>query len=772
MAKLVVLKFNGSLESGFQVNLEIGQEGKSAERGCAGSLPSATELKQCLATWQQHYNKQGDNHRIKPQQIVYDGSLNSHKQLLKAANQLRQALCQWLNSPDFNSIDKHLREELNRDDAIRILISSDRPEICQLPWCCWDLVENYPNLEIAYSNPNFARISHTSRAHRHHQVRILAIIGDTNGINLKTDRSFLSALDNGEVEFLVEPTPQELFERLWQKTWDIVFFAGHSKTLERQGILSLNAEDDLTIEQLRHGFKRAITSGLQLAIFNSCDGLGLAEELGQLSLPQSIVMRMPIPDKMAQQFVKYFLQAYAKENSLYIAVRKAREQLQGWEKKFPCASWLPIIYQNPAAIPPKWSDLSSSPSLFLYLSQLNLRGLSFSAIFLITAIASITVWLIQSWGWLEARELNAYDHLMSWQFSPPTDERVLVITIDDGDRAYQEEQGMSINTGGSLSDATLFQLLNKLQLGKAKAIASDVIHDFPFEPKLADAISQTDNFIAICRVKINQPKLISIAPPDQLTKQQIGFSNLAIDRDGTVRRQILGMSPDNVCQTDFSLSLRLALRYLGDISAKFNDRRELEIGNVTFPKLKMTSGGYHLPEAQGYQILLNYGRALPTTIPLQEIMTKPQSTINQLVANKIVLIGVEGYNHDLHHTPYSKGQADKRLPGVVIHALMTSQIIDTVLEERKLLWWVSDQIELFWIALWSFIGSFVVIISKGSPIKITWRITAALTLLFGCCWILFINGVWLLAIAPALALILSAVLTLSVLKQQRLLRDS
>lgn len=758
MAKLVVLKFNGSLESGFQVNLEIGQEGKSAERGCVGSLPSARELKQCLATWQDKYNQQGENHRIKPQQIVYDRPRNFRKQLLKASNQLQEALDQWLNSPDFNPIDKQLREELNRDEAIRFLISSDRPEIYQLPWCCWDLVENYPNLEIAYSSPNFDRIPDTVPVHYHRHVRILAIIGDAQGVNLNQDRSFLSGLDQGEVEFLVEPTRQKLFERLWHKTWDIVFFAGHSKTLEGQGILSLNAEDDLTIEQLRNGFKQAIASGLQLAIFNSCDGLGLAEELGQLSLPQSIVMRMPIPDKMAQKFVKYFLQAYAQEDSLYIAVRKAREQLQGWEKKYPCASWLPIIYQNPAVIPPKWSDLSHNFSLFRFLTQFNLHRISFSAIFLITAIATISVWLIQSWGWLESGELNAYDRLTSWQFSPAIDERVVVITIDDYDRAYQREQGMTMNMQGSLSDAALSQLLYKLESGKAKAIASDVIHDFPFEPQLATQISQMDNFLAICRVKINQPQLVSIAPPDQLTEQQIGFSNWAIDRDGTVRRQILGMSPDDVCQSDFSLSLRLALSYLGDISAKFNERQELEIGNVTFPKLQMTSGGYHLPEAQGYQILLNYRRAMPTKIPLREILTKPQSAINQLVANKIVLIGVVGYNHDLHHTPFSQGQTDKRFPGVVIHALMTSQIIDTVLEKSKLLWWVSDQIELLWIALWSLIGSVVVIMSQDSVIKLTGRIAALLTLLFGCCWILLINGIWLLAIAPALALIFSAVM--------------
>ena len=558
---------------------------------------------------------------------------------------------------------------------------------------------------------------------------------------------------------MIEPTPQELDDCLWQKTWDIIFFAGHSKTQARQGVLYLNAEDRLTIEQLRNGFKQAIASGLQLAIFNSCDGLGLAEELGQLSLPQSIVMRMPIPDVMAQQFVKYFLQAYAGGNSLYIAMRKAREQLQGWEKKFPCASWLPTIHQNPAVIPPYWSDLRGKGLLFPDSIKFFTQRLSLSTLLLISAIATIIVWSMQSWGWLQAGELNNYERMMGWRWNRPINERVLVITIDDEDRTYQKEQGMLFNMRGSLADAALNQLIGKLQSGQAKAIASDVIHDFPFDSQLADTIAQSDNFLAICRVKIDRPKLVSLAPPSQLPPQQVGFSNWAIDDDGTVRRQILGMSPDSICQSDFSLSLRLALKYLDNISANFNSQGVLQIGNTIFPKLGATSGGYQLPEAQGYQILLNYHRALPQTISLREILTMPETSLAKMVQDKIILIGVVGYNHDLHLTPYSQRQQAKRLPGVVVHAQMTSQIIDAVLGEQKLLWWLPDRVELLWIAAWSLVGSAIVIIGKHSWSQITLKIAASLMLLLGCCWLLFLAGGWIVAIAPVLSLMLSATIT-------------
>lgn len=44
-----------------------------------------------------------------------------------------------------------------------------------------------------------------------------------------------------------------------------------------------------------------------IAIFNSCDGLGLAQELADLHIPQMIVIKEPVPDKLAQEFLKYFL---------------------------------------------------------------------------------------------------------------------------------------------------------------------------------------------------------------------------------------------------------------------------------------------------------------------------------------------------------------------------------------------------------------------------------------------------------------------------------
>jgi len=44
-----------------------------------------------------------------------------------------------------------------------------------------------------------------------------------------------------------------------------------------------------------------------------------------------IVMREPVPDLVAKEFLKYFLSSFSSGNSLFLAVREAREQLHGIE---------------------------------------------------------------------------------------------------------------------------------------------------------------------------------------------------------------------------------------------------------------------------------------------------------------------------------------------------------------------------------------------------------------------------------------------------------
>jgi hypothetical protein len=126
-------------------------------------------------------------------------------------------------------------------------------------------------------------------------------------------------------------------------------FAGHSSTDSQQtGRIELNDRESLTIPELKYALRSAIALGLKLAIFNSCDGLGLAKDLADLQIPSVVVMREPVPNEVAQVFVKKFLEGFANNDSLYASLREARKSLEEIEDRYPCASWLPVICQNPA----------------------------------------------------------------------------------------------------------------------------------------------------------------------------------------------------------------------------------------------------------------------------------------------------------------------------------------------------------------------------------------------------------------------------------------
>jgi WD40 repeat protein len=363
MRKLVVLKLDGDLEQGVRVTLEIGEEGERPSTEITGYLPRVTGLVAAIEQWQSTYRSFGNLTRIKAKKITYGGSITEWRDdCHNWGTKLRSHLNNWLLLESFRSIREKWLQQLSPSDEIRVLIRTSSVALRKLPWHLWDLVEDYPKAEVAYCAPESEQSTWGKTPTYRDKVRILAILGNSTGINVHKDRQLLENLPDAAVTFLVEPQRQDINDQLWNQRWDILFFAGHSQTEGETGRIYINQTDSLTIAELRYALRNAVANGLQLAIFNSCDGLGLALELEQLHIGQMIVMREPVPDQVAQAFLTYFLAAFADGKSFYLAEREARLKLQGLEDKFPCASWLPAIFQNPAAVPPMWQDLGRRPT--------------------------------------------------------------------------------------------------------------------------------------------------------------------------------------------------------------------------------------------------------------------------------------------------------------------------------------------------------------------------------------------------------------------------
>ncbi|MGK7950878.1 MAG: CHAT domain-containing protein [Xenococcaceae cyanobacterium] len=341
--------------------MAIAPEAKTREVEVSGSLPPAPQLQETYNLWQYNYRSLNSTSRISAKKITYDGSIQKHlaeSRLL--VDRLKQQLNDWLNSPQFQPIWRKFIDKIVPDETIRIVIRTTDKQLRKLPWHLWELLEQYPYAEIALATNDYEKITNTRTTLEERGISILAILGDTRGINIAEDKQILTnTLTHAELTFLCEPKREEISEQLWDKKWDILFFAGHSQTELETGRIYINQEDSLSLEELSYALKKAVDrGGLKIAIFNSCDGLGLASFLEQLNLPQIIVMREPIPDRVAQQFLKYFLTDFASGKHFYLAVREARERLQGLEGKYPGASWQPIIVQNPGIVLPTWSSLA------------------------------------------------------------------------------------------------------------------------------------------------------------------------------------------------------------------------------------------------------------------------------------------------------------------------------------------------------------------------------------------------------------------------------
>lgn len=356
MEKLATLKFQGDFEHGFQVTLEIGADGQRPFADIQGRLPPNSDIPIFYECWRSSYRHLFSSRiQVKFDKVYTFTELREN--CWRAAAELKQGLATWLQASSFQPMREKCFEHLTTSDEIRMIVRSDCPVFLKLPWHQWEVVERYDTIEVAVSSLA-AEYPQTARPPiSKNRVRILAILGNSLGIDVQQDQRALAKLSGAETLLLNQPRRKQINDQLWAQPWDMLFFAGHSETQAATGRFYINRHDYLTIADLQYGLKCAIANGLQLAIFNSCDGLDLAWQLAELRLPQIIVMREPVPDRVAQAFLQSFLKEFARGSAFYQAVGTARKQLQGLEHQYPCASWLPTIVQNAAAIPPTWKEL-------------------------------------------------------------------------------------------------------------------------------------------------------------------------------------------------------------------------------------------------------------------------------------------------------------------------------------------------------------------------------------------------------------------------------
>ncbi|AFY83830.1 CHAT domain-containing protein [Oscillatoria acuminata] len=366
MTKIAIFTMgHGDFNTGFPMRLEIREERGNPLSEVMGKLPPSPSIPELYETWQRNFIKiKVGNGRMKvlkgtakttvtPMKEALEKCKNSQKELKNSFKDWLKSECRELQKMR-ETFFKHLPDEF---EEIRVFLQTSDPFVKKLPWNEWDIFERYAHAEIALVPPEYSRINLDPDAIAREKVRILGILSTDEEINPKQEKKELEGLLHAETRFPNPHEPTELYDALQdERGWDILFFAGHSSSSPtgETGKFFITHDYGLSIDELKISLRKALSRGLKLAIFNSCDGLGLAKELADLNSPQVIVMREPVPGDYAVAFIKNFLKEFSEGKSLYVAMREAKDSLECWENEYPGVSWLPILCQNPAQTPLIW----------------------------------------------------------------------------------------------------------------------------------------------------------------------------------------------------------------------------------------------------------------------------------------------------------------------------------------------------------------------------------------------------------------------------------
>ena len=757
---IVCLKVSeGSFDTGFSVTLQIGQESLPTELALSSQLPAAPNIPQQYSLWQKTYLGLGLTTRLESNK-AFVSNYSYSENCDRAATKLLTSINNWLDTSSFRPLKERFLSRLNPADELRILIQTENVQLQCLPWHLVNWFEPYTKAEIAISKPYYEKEARNV-VNLKPQVRILAIIGNSKGINTSQDRHILEQLPNSSVTLLTNTTRQEITEQLWSpQGWDILFFAGHSNSdrLKKTGCIKINDRDSLTTKELKYALTKAVAKGLKIAIFNSCDGLGLARELADLKIPQIIVMREPVPDKVAQEFLKYFLTAYARGESFYLAVREARAKLQGLEDRYPCATWLPVIVQNPAETPPAWQQLyRRKKELITATAAMRAKTLTVLAS---SAIATATVIGLRTLGMLQGWELKAFDYLSQKLPTESGDKRILIVGAD-------EEDISSNKYSYPISDRTLAELIDKLQQHQPAAIGVDIFRDYPIPANNSQSNSelikhwQQPNVISVC---LGDDLNNSVAPPHQSPPEQVGFNNIYSDleitngKDDNVRRYLLSrtdnpLAKTSKCQTNYSFALQLASSYFFNRDLPITTvKNNWQFGSKVIGRLDNGSAGYQKFDPRGNQLLISYRRTpqLAQQVTIRDILQERETFDPDWIKDRIVLIGVTAKS-----VPDVHDMAMGEIRGLHLHAHVVSQLVSAVEDNRPLIWWLPFWADWLWVGFWSS-GSGLIISLRQNYLERSLAIAGCVIVLSGVCWLVLTQGGWLAWIPGIMAIAFTA----------------
>ncbi len=368
---------------------------------------------------------------------------------------------------------------------------------------------------------------------------------------------------------------------------------------------------------------------------------------------------------------------------------------------------------------------------------------------------------IRSLGGLQSSELLAYDQMIRLRPDRGADPRLLVVDITEADIRAQQRW--------PISDAVIAQAIAKLQTYQPRTIGLDVYRNVPHAPGTSALAKQLQAPNVIAIMLLGSGDKDTVSAPDGVPPNRVGMSDIVIDPDAVVRRNLLYATVNG--KPLYSFSLRLALHYLAEQQLKFEvtPRESIKVGNTVFPALNPDAGGYQALDDRGYQVMLNYRPAhnVARQVSLGEVLNGQVDPA--WVKDKLVIIGTTAPSlKDLFLTPFNlSNDKNPEMPGVIVHAQKVSQILSTIMDGYPLTWFWGREGEVLWIVVWSCAGGLVGWRFRH-PLTLGLVGTGAIAGLFSICFVLFLFNGWIPFVPTAIAFVGSSVATIA----YRLLHDA
>ncbi len=480
------------------------------------------------------------------------------QELRIAETALLNELDHWLGQPELLEIreaiqqavertaQKHLGQETGQETGysggVTILLECTPLSLARLPWETWKLVPK----EAAFGTVRIARTCTaqiappvSAKVLRRGKIRILAIIAAAPELDHGLDQKILRSLHPvAEIEFVhcqstsTQPNngvQSELKQRVAtaiadERGWDILFFAGHSnEEVNTGGKLELAPQTTLAISEIEPQLCVAKQRGLQLAVFNSCCGLHIAESLIRLGLPQVVVMREQIQDAVAHKFLEQFCHSLIGSKNVHTAVLEACHYFSRENISYPSAHLIPSLFRHPD---PKARLFRVEPSALKRVWQqwrlTRREAIAISTVSLLSFMVPVQELLSEVRYWSQAVYRQT-----THQFPPAASPPVTLLEID---QASLDRKGLDAYKVKPMSRAYLAELVDRLRQLRVGVVGVDYLldgstnEDSTLKTAVQAAIQQQTWFVFAARQNdAGQPIRVTpnIAKPDWILQGNI-----------------------------------------------------------------------------------------------------------------------------------------------------------------------------------------------------------------------------------------------------------